>query len=106
MLLLEVGCAGPKGTDFATKHCKHGTTQTRFVVKASFSGRVSESLSDNIQRGALRNKMAVTSGHHRHWKKKKKKIRKKKNKKMEEEGEEKEKEEGEEKEEEVEKVNK
>jgi hypothetical protein len=23
MLVLEVGCAGPKDTDIATKHCKH-----------------------------------------------------------------------------------
>jgi hypothetical protein len=62
MLVLEVGCAVPKGADIAAKYCKHGTTQTMFVVITSFSWRVSESPTDNIQRGPLRDRMTVTRG--------------------------------------------
>jgi hypothetical protein len=61
MLVLEVGHARPEGADIATKHCKHSTTQTMLSV-TFFSGRVSESLSDNIQIGVLKDRMTLTRG--------------------------------------------
>jgi hypothetical protein len=50
MLVLEVECAGPKGADIATKY----VNTNQVVVIMCFSGQVNVSLSDNIQRGAMR----------------------------------------------------
>jgi hypothetical protein len=57
--VLKVGCAGPKGADIATKQDYNAK---QVVDITSFSGRMSEYLSDNIQRGALRNRMTVPRG--------------------------------------------
>jgi hypothetical protein len=59
--MLEVGCAGLKALlSQLTTVKRHNANQV--IVIVSFSVRVSESLSDNIQRGALRNRMTVTKG--------------------------------------------
>jgi hypothetical protein len=58
MLVLEVRCAKPNGADIATKYYKHGTCKPSCLQNVFFRA-VSESLSDNMSEGSMRNKLSV-----------------------------------------------